>query len=102
MEALRKAEKKIRFIHVRHEESAVFMACAYAKFTGRLGVCLTTSGPGDIHLLNVTTPRLKPRRGSMHKKHLRPIVPRRNSRLMRERRKTYNTLDPPSRWWKLY
>ncbi len=52
MEALRKAEKKIRFIHVRHEESAAFMACAYAKFTGRLGVCLSTSGPGGIHLLN--------------------------------------------------
>ena len=52
MEALRKAEEKIRFIHVRHEESAAFMACAYAKFTGRLGVCLSTSGPGGIHLLN--------------------------------------------------
>jgi pyruvate dehydrogenase (quinone) len=52
MEALRKAEDKIRFIHVRHEESAAFMACAYAKFTGRLGVCLATSGPGGIHLLN--------------------------------------------------
>jgi thiamine pyrophosphate-dependent acetolactate synthase large subunit-like protein len=37
---------------VRHEESAAFMACAYAKFTGRLGVCLATSGPGGIHLLN--------------------------------------------------
>lgn len=52
MEALRKQQKKIRFIHVRHEESAAFMACAYAKFTGRLGVCLATSGPGGIHLLN--------------------------------------------------
>ncbi len=52
MEALRKAKDKIRFIHVRHEESAAFMACAYAKFTGRLGVCLSTSGPGGIHLLN--------------------------------------------------
>ena len=52
MEALRKAQSKIRFIHVRHEESAAFMACAYAKFTGRLGVCLATSGPGGIHLLN--------------------------------------------------
>jgi len=52
MEALRKAEKKIRFIHVRHEESAALMACAYAKFTGRVGVCLATSGPGGIHLLN--------------------------------------------------
>jgi pyruvate dehydrogenase (quinone) len=52
MEALRKAEDKIRFIHVRHEESAAFMACAYAKFTGKLGVCMATSGPGGIHLLN--------------------------------------------------
>ena len=52
MEALRKKKDEIRFIHVRHEESAAFMACAYAKFTGRLGVCLATSGPGGIHLLN--------------------------------------------------
>jgi pyruvate dehydrogenase (quinone) len=37
---------------VRHEESAAFMACAYAKYTGKLGVCLATSGPGGIHLLN--------------------------------------------------
>jgi pyruvate dehydrogenase (quinone) len=52
MEALRKKQDTIRFIHVRHEEGAAFMACAYAKFTGRLGVCLATSGPGGIHLLN--------------------------------------------------
>ena len=52
MEALRKKKEKIRFIHVRHEESAAFMACAYAKYTGKLGVCLATSGPGGIHLLN--------------------------------------------------
>lgn len=52
MEALRVKKDKIRFIHVRHEESAAFMACAYAKFTGKLGVCLSTSGPGGIHLLN--------------------------------------------------
>ncbi len=52
MEALRKAQDRIRFIHVRHEEAAAFMACAYAKYTGRLGVCLATSGPGAIHLLN--------------------------------------------------
>jgi pyruvate dehydrogenase (quinone) len=51
-EALRKRKEKIRFIHVRHEEAAAFMACAYAKFTGRLGVCIATSGPGGIHLLN--------------------------------------------------
>ncbi len=52
MESLRKRAQKIRFIQVRHEESAAFMACAYAKFTGKLGVCLATSGPGGIHLLN--------------------------------------------------
>ncbi len=52
MESLRTHQEQIRFIQVRHEESAVFMACAYAKFTGRLGVCLATSGPGGIHLLN--------------------------------------------------
>jgi pyruvate dehydrogenase (quinone) len=52
MESLRTHQEKIRFIQVRHEESAAFMACAYAKYTGRLGVCLATSGPGGIHLLN--------------------------------------------------
>jgi len=52
MEALRRRRDRIRFVQVRHEESAAFMACAYAKFTGRLGVCLATSGPGGIHLLN--------------------------------------------------
>ena len=52
MEALRTHQDRIRFVQVRHEESAAFMACAYAKFTGRLGVCLATSGPGGIHLLN--------------------------------------------------
>src|ERR1700746_985479 len=52
MEALRLRQDKIRFIQVRHEESADFMACAYAKYTGKLGCCLATSGPGGIHLLN--------------------------------------------------
>src|ERR1700694_587239 len=52
MEALRKRRDKVRFIHVRHEEAAAFMACAYAKYTGKLGACLATSGPGGIHLLN--------------------------------------------------
>jgi len=51
-EALRKQKDRIRFVHMRHEESAAFAACAYAKFTGRLGVCVATSGPGGIHLLN--------------------------------------------------
>jgi len=51
MEALRTRQGRIRFIQVRHEESAAFMACAYAKWTGKLGVCLATSGPGGAHLL---------------------------------------------------
>jgi pyruvate dehydrogenase (quinone) len=51
MEALRKRQDQIRFIQVRHEESAAFMASAYAKFTGNLGVCVATSGPGGTHLL---------------------------------------------------
>lgn len=52
MEALRTRQDKIRFVQVRHEEAAAFMACGYAKYTGKLGVCLATSGPGGIHLLN--------------------------------------------------
>jgi pyruvate dehydrogenase (quinone) len=52
IEALRRRKDKIKFILVRHEESAAFMACAYAKYTGKLGVCVATSGPGAIHLLN--------------------------------------------------
>lgn len=52
METLRQRQDRIRFVQVRHEESAAFMACAYAKYTGRLGVCLATSGPGGVHLLN--------------------------------------------------
>jgi pyruvate dehydrogenase (quinone) len=52
MESLRTHKEQIRFVQVRHEESAAFMACGYAKFTGKLGVCLATSGPGGIHLLN--------------------------------------------------
>src|SRR5450432_4276999 len=51
-EALRTRQDKIRFIQVRHEEAAAFAACGYAKYTGRLGVCIATSGPGGIHLLN--------------------------------------------------
>src|SRR5437764_575672 len=50
--ALRKAGDRPRFIQARHEEMAAFMACAHAKFTGEVGVCLATSGPGAIHLLN--------------------------------------------------
>jgi len=52
MGALERAPDKIRFIQVRHEEMAAFMACAHAKYTGEAGVCLATSGPGAIHLLN--------------------------------------------------
>jgi pyruvate dehydrogenase (quinone) len=51
-EALRNRQDKIRFVQVRHEEAAAFAACGYAKYTGRLGVCLATSGPGGVHLLN--------------------------------------------------
>src|ERR1051326_3643626 len=52
MGALERAKGKIDFIQVRHEEMAAFMACAHAKFTGEVGVCMATSGPGAIHLLN--------------------------------------------------
>jgi pyruvate dehydrogenase (quinone) len=52
MESLRTHKDQIRFVHVRHDESAALMACGYAKFTGKLGVCLATSGCGGIHLLN--------------------------------------------------
>ena len=50
--AIDRHDDTIDFIQVRHEEQAAFMACAHAKFTGELGVCLATSGPGAIHLLN--------------------------------------------------
>lgn len=51
-ESLRTHADKIRFVQVRHEEAAAFMATSYAKFTGKLGCCIATSGPGGIHLLN--------------------------------------------------
>src|SRR5207248_10433852 len=50
--ALEKAKNKMDYIQVRHEEMAAFMATAHAKFTGEVGLCLATSGPGAIHLLN--------------------------------------------------
>ncbi|HKP50260.1 MAG TPA: thiamine pyrophosphate-requiring protein [Gemmatimonadales bacterium] len=50
--ALGRAKDKIHFVQARHEELAAFMACAHAKFTGEVGVCMATSGPGAIHLLN--------------------------------------------------
>src|SRR4051812_12277177 len=49
--ALNRSPEKIEFIQVRHEEMAAFMASAYAKFTGELGVCLSTGGPGASHLI---------------------------------------------------
>src|SRR5438105_7001457 len=52
MEGLRRHQEEVRFILVGHEEAAAFAATGYAKSTGRLGVCLATSGPGGIHLLN--------------------------------------------------
>jgi pyruvate dehydrogenase (quinone)/pyruvate oxidase len=52
MEGLRRHQDRIRFVLVHHEEAAAFMATGYAKATGRLGVCMATSGPGGIHLLN--------------------------------------------------
>jgi pyruvate dehydrogenase (quinone) len=52
MGALNRAQDKISLVQVRHEETAAFMACAHAKFTGEVGVCVATSGPGAIHLLN--------------------------------------------------
>ena len=51
-ESLRMRQDRIRVIQVRHEEAAAFAACGYAKFSRRLGVCLATSGPGGLHLLN--------------------------------------------------
>lgn len=50
--AIGRAGEKADYIQVRHEEMSAFMACAHSKFTGEVGVCLATSGPGAIHLLN--------------------------------------------------
>jgi pyruvate dehydrogenase (quinone) len=52
VEALRKKKDQIKYITVRHEESAAFMASGYAKYTGNLGVCIATTGPGAVHLMN--------------------------------------------------
>ncbi|GJG85914.1 pyruvate oxidase [Gemmatimonadetes bacterium T265] len=52
VEALRKRRDRIAFVGVRHEEAAAFMAGGMAKHAGRLGVCLATTGPGAVHLLN--------------------------------------------------
>jgi len=50
--AFERVDHQLEFVQVRHEEMAAFMACAHAKFTGEVGVCMATSGPGAIHLLN--------------------------------------------------
>ncbi|CAJ36760.1 putative pyruvate decarboxylase [Methanocella arvoryzae MRE50] len=52
LEALRVRQDRIRFVAVRHEEAGAFMASGYAKYTGKLGACLATTGPGAVHLLN--------------------------------------------------
>ena len=52
MEALRKRHEQIRYVHVRHEEVGAMAAVGYARFTGKLGVCFATAGPGAIHLAN--------------------------------------------------
>lgn len=52
MGALNRAQGHVDFVQTRHEEQAAFMACAHAKFTGEVGICMATSGPGAIHLLN--------------------------------------------------
>src|SRR3954471_12630097 len=51
-ESLRTRQDHVKVVQVRHEEAAAFAACGYGKSSGRLGVCLATSGPGGIHLLN--------------------------------------------------
>src|SRR5690242_5859334 len=50
--AIDRADGSVEYVQVRHEEMAAFMACAHSKFTGEVGVCMATSGPGAIHLLN--------------------------------------------------
>jgi pyruvate dehydrogenase (quinone) len=60
LSALGRMEDALDFVQVRHEEEAAFMACGHARFTGEVGVCLATSGPGAIHLLSgrkSTSPR---------------------------------------------
>ena len=52
IEAIRKRKDEIQFVGVRHEEAAAFMAGGFAKHTGRLGICIGTTGPGAIHLMN--------------------------------------------------
>ena len=55
IEALRKRQDRIRYVGVRQEEAAAFMASGYPKYTGKLGVCLATTGPGPVHLMMAST-----------------------------------------------
>ena len=82
MEALRQRQDTIRFVQVRHEETAALMACGYAKWTGRLGVCLATSGPGGIHLLTAST---TPSSTAARARHHRPAISRPRCTLTRSR-----------------
>src|SRR6059058_3050094 len=69
MEALRKRADEVRFVHTRHEETAALAAVGYAKFTGRLGVCLSTAAPGAVHLLNGLRRRRRPGAGARDHRH---------------------------------
>ena len=71
-ESLRTHQEQLHFIQVRHEEAAAFAACGYAKYTGRLGVCCATSGPGGIHLLErpLRCKVRRPTRACDHRPHL--------------------------------
>ena len=78
--ALNRADGQIEFIQVRHEEMAAFMASAHAKFTGELGVCIATSGPGASHLITgLYDARHGPHAGARHRRpagahrHRRPL-----------------------------
>jgi glyoxylate carboligase len=84
MGALERARDRVRFVQVRHEEMAAFMACAHAKFTGEVGVCLATSGPGAIHLISLSSqssdrPRVPPSAAAISRKS----ISRRSSRTSR-------------------
>jgi pyruvate dehydrogenase (quinone)/pyruvate oxidase len=75
MEALRRRQQEIRFVQVRHEESAAFMACGYAKFTGKLGVCLATSGrAASTSSTASTTPSSTASRSSPSPAHYHDLI----------------------------
>jgi hypothetical protein len=73
-EALRTHQDKLQFIQVRHEEAAAFAACGYAKFTGSLGVCMATSGPGGVHLSARPAPDRRPHSSGGGRRLLRECV----------------------------